>query len=57
MLPFPCKLNLNDMDTYKKPEHMRAPENLSAADIKKSLEELDNKIKTLKARFKGGLFI
>jgi archaellum component FlaC len=38
------------MDTYKKPEHMRAPENLSALEIKKSLEELDNKIKTLKAR-------
>ena len=38
------------MDTYKKPEHMRAPDNLTAVEIKKSLEELDNKIKTLKAR-------
>ncbi|HSI90326.1 MAG TPA: hypothetical protein VK927_04375 [Adhaeribacter sp.] len=39
------------MDTYNlKPENMRAPQNLSEADIKKSLEELDAKIKTLKGR-------
>ena len=39
------------MDTYNlKPEHMRAPDNLSEKEIRKSLEELDNKIKTLQAR-------
>ena len=39
------------METYHlKPENMRAPQQLSEADIHKSLEELDNKIKTLKAR-------
>lgn len=39
------------MDTYNlKPEHMRAPENLTETEIKKSLDELDTKIKTLKAR-------
>ena len=29
---------------------MRAPDNLSHAEVKKSLEELDNKIKVLKGR-------
>lgn len=39
------------MDNYPlKPEHMRAPSNLSRTDIQKSLGELDNKIRTLKAR-------
>ena len=39
------------MDTYNlKPENMRAPEHLTEAEIRKSLEELDNKIKTLQAR-------
>ncbi|WP_242928583.1 hypothetical protein [Pontibacter vulgaris] len=39
------------MDTYHlKPENMRAPDNLSRAEIQKSLEELDSKIKTLRAK-------
>lgn len=39
------------MDTYNlKPENMRAPENLSAKEFRQALDELDNKIKTLKAR-------
>ena len=39
------------MDTYNlKPEHMRAPNNLTREEIEKSLGELDSKIKTLKAR-------
>jgi chromosome segregation ATPase len=39
------------MDTYNlKPENMRAPANLSREEIQKSLDELDNKIKTLKGR-------
>ena len=39
------------MDTYHlKPENMRAPDNLSSEEIRKSLEELDNKIKILKGR-------
>ena len=39
------------MDTYNlKPENMRAPAHLSEPEIKKSLEELDSKIKTLKAK-------
>lgn len=39
------------MDTYHlKPENMRAPNHLSREEIQKSLEELDNKIKTLKGR-------
>ena len=39
------------MDTYHlKPENMRAPDNLSSDEIRKSLTELDNKIKTLQAR-------
>ena len=39
------------MDTYNlKPENMRAPAQLSEADVKRSLDELDNKIKTLKAK-------
>ena len=39
------------MDTYNlKPENMRAPDHLSETEIKKSLDELDGKIKTLKAR-------
>ncbi|MBX0332604.1 hypothetical protein K3G39_05080 [Pontibacter sp. HSC-14F20] len=39
------------MDTYNlKPEHMRAPNNLSREEVEKSLQELDSKIKTLKAR-------
>ncbi|TPE42823.1 sll1863 family stress response protein [Pontibacter mangrovi] len=39
------------MDNYPiKPEHMRAPDNLTKGEVQKSLDELDNKIKTLKAR-------
>ncbi|RAU81685.1 sll1863 family stress response protein [Pontibacter arcticus] len=39
------------MDTYKmNPDNMRAPNNLSPEEIRKSLEELDAKIKTLKAK-------
>ena len=39
------------MDTYNlKPEHMRAPDNLSREEIQKSLDELDSKIKTLRAK-------
>ena len=39
------------MDNYPlKPEHMRAPNNLSREEIQQSLDELDNKIKTLKGR-------
>ncbi len=39
------------MDTYHlKPENMRAPNHLSREEIEKSLDELDNKIKTLKGR-------
>lgn len=39
------------MDTYNlKPEHMRAPDHLSKEEIKKSLHELDTKIKTLEGR-------
>ena len=39
------------MSTYPpNPENVRAPENLSANEIRQSLEELDNKIKVLKAR-------
>ncbi len=33
-----------------KPENVRAPANLSQGDIRKSLEELDGKIKVLKGR-------
>ncbi|QHL86868.1 hypothetical protein GU926_05220 [Nibribacter ruber] len=39
------------MDTYNlKPENMRAPEHLNQEEAKKSLEELDAKIKVLKGR-------
>ncbi|NDK56641.1 sll1863 family stress response protein [Pontibacter fetidus] len=39
------------MDTYNlKPEHMRAPDNLTREEIQKSLDELDGKIKTLRAK-------
>src|SRR5687768_8309237 len=39
------------MDTYNlKPENMRAPDNLSEKEIRKSLDELDAKIKTLQGR-------
>jgi hypothetical protein len=39
------------MDTYNlKPEHMRAPQNLTREEIQKSLDELDYKIKTLHGR-------
>ncbi len=39
------------MDTYSlNPEHMRAPENLTRDEVKQSLAELDNKIKTLRGR-------
>ncbi len=39
------------MDNYPlKPEHMRAPDHLTKGEIQKSLDELDSKIKTLKAR-------
>ena len=39
------------MDTYPlKPDNMRAPAHLSRAEIKQSLEELDNKIKVLQGR-------
>ena len=39
------------MDTYNlKPENMRAPDNLSREEIQKSLDELDSKIKTLRAK-------
>lgn len=39
------------MDNYPlKPERMRAPNNLSRAEIQKSLDELESKIKTLKGR-------
>jgi soluble cytochrome b562 len=39
------------MDNYPlKPESMRAPNNLSREDVRKSLDELDNKIKVLKGR-------
>ena len=39
------------MNSYPpKPENVRAPENLSANEIRKSLEELDNKIKVLQGR-------
>jgi len=39
------------MNSYPpKPENVRAPENLSANEIRKSLEELDGKIKILQAR-------
>ena len=39
------------MDTYHlKPEHMRAPNNLTREEIQKSLDELDSKIKTLRAK-------
>jgi DNA repair exonuclease SbcCD ATPase subunit len=42
------------MDTYSlKPENMRAPAHLNAAEIQKSLEELDSKIKVLQAKTKG----
>lgn len=42
---------MKDMDTYNlKPENMRAPMNLTREEIERSLEELDSKIKTLKAR-------
>lgn len=32
------------------PNHMRVPENLSDADLRQALEELDSKIKTLRNR-------
>lgn len=39
------------MNSYPpKPENVRAPANLSANEIRKSLEELDNKIKVLQGR-------
>jgi len=39
------------MNSYPpKPENVRAPEHLSANEIRKSLEELDGKIKILQAR-------
>ncbi|KAA3437570.1 sll1863 family stress response protein [Rufibacter hautae] len=39
------------MDTYNlKPENMRAPEHLNEKEIRKSLEELDAKIKVLQGR-------
>ncbi|MBC5772822.1 hypothetical protein H8S95_02000 [Pontibacter sp. KCTC 32443] len=39
------------MDTYNlKPEHMRAPNHLTREEIQQSLEELDSKIKTLRAK-------
>ncbi len=39
------------MDHYPlKPEHMRAPDNLTREEIQKSLNELDSKIKVLKGR-------
>ncbi|SFG09732.1 sll1863 family stress response protein [Pontibacter chinhatensis] len=39
------------MDNYPlKPENMRVPEHLTKGEVQKSLDELDNKIKTLKAR-------
>lgn len=39
------------MDTYHlKPENMRAPNHLTKEEIEKSLDELDNKIKILRAR-------
>ncbi|MCC9166383.1 hypothetical protein [Pontibacter harenae] len=39
------------MDRYPlKPEHMRAPDNLSRDEIKQSLDELDSKIKVLQGR-------
>ncbi|WP_233555468.1 sll1863 family stress response protein [Pontibacter oryzae] len=39
------------MDSYPlKPEHMRAPDHLTKGEVQKSLDELDSKIKTLKAR-------
>ena len=39
------------MNSYPpKPENVRAPENLSQIEIRKSLEELDGKIKILKGR-------
>ncbi|RDV15810.1 hypothetical protein DXT99_07335 [Pontibacter diazotrophicus] len=39
------------MDHYPlKPEHMRAPANLTREEIQKSLDELDSKIKVLKGR-------
>jgi chromosome segregation ATPase len=39
------------MDTYSlNPDHMRAPKNLTRDEVKKSLTELDNKIKTLRGR-------
>ncbi len=39
------------MNSYPpKPENVRAPENLSTNEIRKSLEELDNKIKVLQGR-------
>jgi SMC interacting uncharacterized protein involved in chromosome segregation len=45
------KIKLPAMDTYNlKPENMRAPDNLSEKEIRRSLDELDSKIKTLQAR-------
>ncbi|WP_225986432.1 hypothetical protein [Rufibacter sp. LB8] len=42
------------MDTYNlKPENMRAPAHLNAQEVKKSLEELDSKIKVLQAKLNG----
>ncbi|MBB6610810.1 hypothetical protein H7F15_07160 [Pontibacter sp. Tf4] len=39
------------MDTYNlKPEHMRAPDHLTREEIQKSLNELDSKIKVLRAK-------
>jgi len=39
------------MNSYPpKPENVRAPENLSQSEIRKSLEELDGKIKILQGR-------
>ncbi|WP_299754528.1 hypothetical protein [uncultured Pontibacter sp.] len=39
------------MDNYPiKPENMRAPDHLTKGEVQKSLDELDNKIKTLKGR-------
>lgn len=39
------------MDNYPlKPENMRAPNHLTRAEVQKSLDELDSKIKVLKGR-------
>lgn len=39
------------MDTYPlKPENMRAPDGLTKGEVQKSLDELENKIRTLRGR-------